>query len=123
MTAPPTDGRTPTRAGTPLLRAVLYLCAGGLLLLAVLPLSAAVGAGSDKLNHFLAFLVLAIALRGAFPTLRAIGAAGLCVAYGALIEIVQAFLTYRSAEWGDLAADTAGAVLGVAVMALVLRRA
>ena len=33
--------------------------------------------------------------------------------YGLLMELIQAMLPWRSAEWGDVLADAAGAAIGV----------
>ncbi|MBI4003761.1 MAG: VanZ family protein [Candidatus Omnitrophica bacterium] len=33
--------------------------------------------------------------------------------YGLLMELIQAIIPWRSAEWGDVLADAAGAALGV----------
>lgn len=66
--------------------------------------------GFDKLAHFMAFAVLAGPLAWRFPHMwRAVALAGL--AYGGVIEIVQPF-TGRTASWGDLVADGAGATVG-----------
>ncbi len=64
---------------------------------------------NDKVNHFLAFYVLALLVDFSFPkdgfgvtkTLALLG-------YGLLIEVIQYFLPYRSSSLYDLAADGAG---------------
>jgi len=82
------------------------------LALSLLPLGAdAPTTGWDKTNHLLAFATLAVLGCLAYParipsTLLAL------LAYGALIEILQSFTTYRSAEWGDLLADVLGLLVG-----------
>ena len=67
---------------------------------------------SDKLNHFLAFFVLAVLYRISFK-----GSYWsnffIAVFYGAFIEFVQSFLPYRSAEYGDFVADAFGALCGM----------
>lgn len=66
--------------------------------------------GFDKLAHFMAFAVLAAPLAWRYPHLwRTVALATL--AYGGLIEIIQP-MTGRSAEWGDLLTDGAGAFVG-----------
>lgn len=73
----------------------------------------------DKVLHFLAFGGLSLLC---VPLVSALGAVhglsrrvqiGLCASYatlvGGLLEVVQALLPYRSAEWLDVMADTAGA--------------
>ncbi len=48
-------------------------------------------------------------------------AALLAWGYGAVIEVVQAFLPYRSAELGDVAMNAVGVLAGVAAVQLVRR--
>lgn len=67
--------------------------------------------GWDKANHLLAFAVLAWLGSHAYPQRLALVLSGL-LAYGALIEILQSFTTYRSTDWHDLLADGLGLVLG-----------
>ena len=35
--------------------------------------------------------------------------------YGGVLEVVQAFIPYRSAEWGDVAADVLGVMMGFVI--------
>lgn len=64
---------------------------------------------SDKLGHFLAYLTLALAVSGISTPQRLWQAMLGCFLLGASLEIAQAILTaHRSAEWGDLAANTTG---------------
>ncbi len=73
---------------------------------------------NDKLAHALGFGLLAIlvvvGLRFIWPRLSPLkGAASgsaLATLVGALLEIWQHFLPYRSAEWLDLVADAVGAL-------------
>lgn len=81
--------------------------------------------GWDKANHALAFAVLAAVGELALWPHRArrrLTVAGL-LCYGALIELLQSQLPARSGEWGDLAADAAGIVIGLLLAAPLLRRA
>ena len=75
---------------------------------------------NDKLAHTLMYAVLALALIGAFVSIRrttpAVYAAAwtIVTAYGALIEILQHFCTCsRSGEMADLYADALGALIGI----------
>ncbi|MCP4299929.1 MAG: VanZ family protein [Gammaproteobacteria bacterium] len=70
---------------------------------------------SDKWLHGSTFLLLAIWFSGQYrrPSYWRI-AAGLLV-FGFLIEICQLMVGYRSAEWLDIAANTAGIIIGLAV--------
>ena len=83
-----------------------------------------VGAWWDKANHALAFVALTFTACLAFPKpWRSIWLVMLgMLAFGAAIEVVQAFVPGRSCEWEDLLADSVGIVAGVLV-ALSLRSA
>ncbi len=79
--------------------------------------------GWDKANHFAAFGTLAfvgLQCLAASPRRRWIVLAAL-LAYGILIELVQAQIPGRDAEARDVLADMIGASIGVAVHALILR--
>lgn len=67
--------------------------------------------GWDKIDHVLAFFVLAILGCRGYSRYIFFAMLGL-VFFGGLIEILQSFTSYRSAEWADLAADIAGLVVG-----------
>ncbi|ANH71105.1 hypothetical protein ABE85_26295 (plasmid) [Mitsuaria sp. 7] len=79
--------------------------------------------GWDKANHFTAFGTLAVIglqCLAAGPRRRWIVLAVL-LAYGILIELVQSQIPGRDADAQDVLADMIGAVIGVAVHALLLR--
>ena len=75
--------------------------------------------GVDKWLHALTFAILALWFTGQYARrsywLIAIGLAG----YGALIEIGQSLIPYRSAEWGDLVADIVGIAAGLVIALLI----
>ncbi|HSW19464.1 MAG TPA: VanZ family protein [Ramlibacter sp.] len=77
--------------------------------------------GWDKVNHALAFAVLAIqgclCWRAHAPRVLS----GL-LAYGALIEALQSLTPARSAEWLDLLADMVGLGLGWMALRLIAAR-
>ena len=74
---------------------------------------------ADKWIHGVTFLVLALWFTGQYARSHYIWIfVGLC-AYGALIELGQALIPYRTAEWLDLGADAAGALAGI-IVALLL---
>ena len=82
---------------------------------------------SDKVAHFLAYLVLSFlagtTLYLAFPQRRRLMPVGvllLAAAYGAVDELTQP-LVGRFCEWGDWFADCAGAATGAAVLYLLER--
>ncbi len=69
----------------------------------------------DKWLHGATFVILAVWFCGQYGTASywRIGI-GLLL-FGALIEVCQRMVTYRSAEWFDLAADAAGILLGLII--------
>lgn len=81
----------------------------------------------DKLLHVCEYALLAWCLVQALrsptrPGVRLFAAAFLLsTAYGALLEVVQGWLPYRSAEGGDLIANAAGAGLGALAAGLMGR--
>lgn len=86
------------------------LCVSTALLL--LPLGPHVtGTGWDKSNHLLAFALLAMLACRAWPE-RIVMALAALLAYGGLIEVLQSFTGYRSAEWADWLADALGLLMG-----------
>lgn len=70
---------------------------------------------ADKWLHGLIFALLAIWFAGQYRR-RSYWRIGLgLIAFGALIELSQSFVTYRSAEWLDMIADVAGIAVGLSV--------
>ncbi len=69
----------------------------------------------DKIGHFGSFFVLAWLTHQAFKPKLSHLTVGLTL-YAGLIEIVQSYLPYRSASWGDVLAD----LLGIAFFYLTL---
>lgn len=80
------------------------------------------GGASDKVVHALGYVLLSVllvrALAGGLPARVpasvAVVSAALAVAYGASDELHQLFVSGRTADLADLAADAAGAVAGAA---------
>jgi len=78
--------------------------------------------GQDKWEHGLAYALLswllagAFALRGALPPARATAALLLTVFYGVGDEWHQSFVSGRTADVGDVIADTAGALFTAACL-------
>jgi VanZ family protein len=67
---------------------------------------------NDKLNHVLAFYVLGLLADFSWPgTAFYARKAFLLLGYGAVIEIIQYFLPYRSFSLFDLGADAFGLIL------------
>jgi VanZ family protein len=79
--------------------------------------------GWDKLNHAIAFTALTISGSFGFPRPRQalLYVMGAMLAFGGLIEIVQAFVPGRSCDWEDVLADSIGILSGTAIT-LALRR-
>jgi VanZ family protein len=74
---------------------------------------------SDKLNHVAAFAVLFILFEPAHPGLDTSKRFFLLFFYALMIEIVQYFLPTRTADIYDIAADTAGILVGGALIPLL----
>jgi VanZ family protein len=101
---------------------VLLLLAVGYLAIAPAPPDG-VDLGWDKANHLLAFSALTVAACFGFPGTprRVAGIAAAQLAFGALIELVQASIPGRDAEWSDLLADSVGIAVGCLVASWTLR--
>ena len=73
----------------------------------------------DKIAHVCEYLLFAWLLGQAIRTTRMpepayrLWAWIYATSYGVLIELIQAMLPWRSAEWGDAVANAIGAALGV----------
>jgi LPXTG-motif cell wall-anchored protein len=101
-----------------------WTCALAILILSLVPVTPELPTtGWDKSNHFLGFFVLTMLGLAAYPRRPVIVLAGLLL-YGGLIEILQAFTTYRSAELADLMADGIGvaAAIGLRLSPRLFRR-
>ena len=71
---------------------------------------------ADKAEHFIAYGITAVLFFRFFITRvrrnRVFIISAVCASlYGALIEVLQAFTPYRHFSFGDMAANTAGAVV------------
>ncbi|MBZ0155183.1 MAG: VanZ family protein [Alphaproteobacteria bacterium] len=66
---------------------------------------------SDVVNHFAAFLVLSFLFDGAYPRVRPAVKISALVAFGALIEVLQGVLPYRTCSVKDLAVDCLAVVV------------
>jgi VanZ family protein len=98
------------RSRITLFRIALATALSGITILATSPLSFPVAADvNDKLNHVLAFLVLAWLADASFPEKKfPLGLILPLFAYGLAIEIIQYFLPFRMFSWYDVAADVLG---------------
>lgn len=90
-------------------RAALLVCVLAIAYLAFAPLERLPGAPSDKLNHLLAFAVLAWLADKSYPGRRLEPYRWmLLLGYGLTIELIQGFLPFREASLLDFAADATG---------------
>jgi VanZ family protein len=79
------------------------------LILALIPNGGGIDTGWDKANHFIAFFTLSFLLNRASSSINArIRNALSLLAFGMLIEIFQAFTSYRNSDWHDIVADGIG---------------
>ena len=104
-------------------RVFLILIAGAVAYLALTPAPPVlIDTGWDKANHMLAFGSMAFTafLSCRQSNVKRLLLMGLLFGYGGLIEILQMFVPSRTAEWGDLLADTVGIAAGAAVAAMLL---
>lgn len=75
---------------------------------------------SDKLLHMIAFTFLAVWFSGQYARASYWRIAVGLLAFGALIELIQGTVSYRSSEWLDLYADGIGIVVGLIIALLGL---
>lgn len=106
-----------------LVRAGFALALVAILALALMPSTEAPTVfASDKLNHMLAFFVLAAGGRVAWPKMHPAVLIALLAAYGGAIEILQwAMGLGREADWMDFVADVAAILVGAAAGEVFLR--
>jgi len=80
-----------------------------ILLLALAPLGGPpLFSGVDKVEHFVGFLGLTVWFLGVVDERSAPTVALLLASYGVLIEVLQSFTPYRSADLFDVLSDVAG---------------
>ena len=88
-----------------------FIAAFSILVLSLLPNGGGIDTGWDKANHFIAFFTLSFLLNRASSSINArIRNALSLLAFGILIEIFQAFTSYRSSDWHDIVADSIGII-------------
>lgn len=103
-----------------------YLLAGYVAVLMILTLAPVpsvapdMGAGSDKVAHFILFGGLAAFLRLGSESLRAPTLLVVAIMAG-LVEILQSVLPYRTGEWLDFVAGCLGAVVVLGIVRWVIR--
>lgn len=72
-------------------------------------------AGIDKWLHGVTFLVLTVWFAGQYRPLSYWRVVVGLLAFGLIIEVCQRMVSYRTADWFDVAADAAGIAIGIAV--------
>ena len=70
---------------------------------------------SDKLLHAATFLILSTWYTGQYQRNSYWQIAMSLLVFGVFIEACQALVTYRTADWNDVAADAAGIIIGLAI--------
>jgi VanZ family protein len=83
----------------------------------------------DKIAHLVMYAMMGLLLSLGFSTLFpeqkkriVLYPAILASTYGLIMEILQFHTSYRSFEWGDIAANTLGAILGAISFVVFLHR-
>lgn len=72
-------------------------------------------AAIDKWVHVLTFVVLAVWFAGQYRPRSYWRIAFGLLAFGVLIELCQRMVSYRTADWVDVAADAVGIIVGLAI--------
>lgn len=107
-----------------LLRPLFWLLAAFSLTMALLPKppSLPIDRFGDKFEHMLAFFVLTLVARLAWPRSRAWLAVVMLSLYGAAIEVLQMIpALHRDSDWRDWAADTTAIALAMLVAQFLVR--
>lgn len=105
-----------------LARIALVIAALVAFALAIMPTMPGPESMNDKVNHALAFFVLAGLAHAGWPKAGPLRVFLLLTAFGALIEVAQYVMAAgRAAELLDLVADMVGILAGLVVARLVLR--
>lgn len=79
---------------------------------------------ADKVSHFIAYAAIAFLLSRGWPGMAAIVVWIIALFCGGAAEIGQAlFTTTRHPEWLDMLANASGALAGIIVARLTLKRA
>jgi VanZ family protein len=75
----------------------------------------------DKAQHAIAFGTLAVLAVLAYPGVSKVRIGLLLIAHGVLIEVLQYFTGYRFGDWQDAVADGVGVLVGLVLMAALMR--
>jgi VanZ family protein len=103
-------------------RAIFFLYIFVILILATIRIPETATTGIDKIDHAAAFIVFSLLMRFSFrnasPVLIFFSGFG----FGIMIEIIQLFIPYRSAEILDVAANIAGLLIGGFLVKIIRNR-
>lgn len=86
------------------------------LVLSLLPISHPEVSPNDKVNHFIAYAVLAIA--GVLAYRSKLWVSLFVINWGVFIELLQGMTEYRHYSMADAVANTAGVFIGIAAMVI-----
>ena len=107
-------------------RPLYFVLVAVILVIAIVPQAdAPIGTPSDKVNHIIAFFILAFLAKLLWPEKRIWVKAAWLIAFGGLIEVLQGVMAVgRNADWLDFLADVAATLVGLfaARALLVFRR-
>lgn len=103
-------------------KVVFFVYIGIVLFMSCYNFGPEVQTGNDKINHAAAYFVFAVIFYFAWKSDNLFVITGCGMAFGVLVEVIQYFLPYRSAELGDLIADLVGVVLGLMVVKFLSSR-
>lgn len=98
---------------------LFYAVATTVLVLSLLPIEHPAVSPNDKVNHLIAYaslMVLGYVAHGRYWSV-----AGGVICWGVLIEILQGQTAYRMMSFADILANSAGVILGCAVIVSFLK--
>jgi VanZ family protein len=75
----------------------------------------------DKAQHAIGFGTLAVLAVLAYPQISKLRIGGWLMVQGVVIEVLQYFSGYRYGDWQDAVADGVGVLLGLVLMAALMR--
>ena len=98
---------------------LFFIATLSILTLAIIPNGGGIDTGWDKANHFIAFFTLSLLLNRASSTLsKRIRNMLSLILFGLLIEVLQYFISYRSASLRDVMADGIGIMVFQVMLSL-----
>jgi VanZ family protein len=90
-------------------------------ILCILPANQTLSSGwSDKIEHFIAYFILAFLFRFSWVEIKTIRVLLLTNLFGLIIEITQSYIPSRVAEPNDLLANLIGSFAGTLLYTLII---